>query len=87
MKIRPFTGGFNSGATTQGYKNPEINQDNTVTAKLKDDAAAIRLATPPKAEAGEDRAAKVADIAARVKDGSYKPSSEDVATALVRDLF
>jgi len=70
--------------------SPVAQQANTPQVPSTD---AVVLATnlqntnrTPLSEADSGRASKVQDLKAKVRSGAYKPDSEKVAVAVIRDL-
>jgi len=78
-------------ANVDSVKNKQLRQQPIETAPVEKAAAeeAVTL-SPSFSSQGDDssaRASRVSAIKSQVAAGLYKPSSQDVATALARDLF
>lgn len=88
MKIRPL-GNSIAGLNSYGASAPTTQQTETEGSKLKaanQDAASVKLQRVG-ADPAADRAELVKKLKEQVQSGSYQPKSEDVATAIARDLL
>lgn len=90
MKVDKLRRLFGAQESLAQYKkqNKAVERE---TRQISGDDAAVRLAPGLKQtsvqETDASRAERVAQLKSEVRSGEYNPRSEDVAKALVRDLF
>jgi anti-sigma28 factor (negative regulator of flagellin synthesis) len=88
MTIKSISRLLNSFGSTP---NATQNQTNVASTKPSEEAVKVSSSFGKSAAltepSSEDRSKRVADIKRQVEEGTYRPSSTDVAASVARELF